>query len=108
MRADVVPLIGWIGIIAFTLVGAGYLILLAMWWREESQYEKEEEKKMAAYEEVTVKKDVAGEWRWHKESGPSEELSEIVSDSGEGYRNKAEAIAAAEEHNPGVAVTVEE
>lgn len=51
---------------------------------------------------VTVYKAADG-WRWHKVSS-----SDIVSESGEGYENKADAVAAAERENPDDEIRLED
>jgi len=49
---------------------------------------------------VEVYRDQSGEFRWHRKAANGR----IVSDSGEGYINKAHTLAAASEYNPGIEV----
>jgi uncharacterized protein YegP (UPF0339 family) len=46
-------------------------------------------------DKVTVFKDAAGEWRWHRQS----ENGEVVSTSGEGYLDKGHAQQMARDVN---------
>lgn len=48
-------------------------------------------------DKVTVFKDAAGEWRWHRQS----ENGEVVSTSGEGYTDREHAERMARDLNEG-------
>jgi uncharacterized protein YegP (UPF0339 family) len=51
---------------------------------------------------VTVFKDKAGEWRWHRIAANGKRVSE----SGEGFKNRAYAMTSAATYNEGLRILV--